>query len=109
MDIPAFDELKELARHDPESFERLRQELIDDCISRRPENNQRRLRARQFVIEKRRQLAGNSTKALLVIQAMMYDSAISLQQALADYQSPPVSAVPTNANVLPFQRPSQDR
>ena len=109
MDTPAFDEIKELARHDPEGFERLRQQLIDDFISRRPENNQRRLRARQFVIETRRQIAGNPVKALLVIQAMMYDSALGLQQTLADYQSPHVSAVPTNANVLPFQKHSQDR
>ena len=104
MDMPTFDELRDLAQRDPEGFERLRKELIDDFISRSRENHQRRLRGRQFVIEARRRVAGSPMKALLDIQGMMYDSVISLQQALVDHQRPPESAAPTSTRVLPFRR-----
>ena len=32
MGMPTFDELKDLAQRDPEGFESLRTELIEDCI-----------------------------------------------------------------------------
>ncbi|MDK8465378.1 DUF3135 domain-containing protein [Marinobacter sp. SS13-12] len=105
MDMPTFDELKELAQRDPEGFERLRAELIEDCIRRSSECNQRRLRGLQFVIEARRRVARNPMKALLDIQGMMYDSLISLQQALLDQQGRCASPLPKNARVLHFRPP----
>lgn len=106
MDMPTFDELKDLAQRDPEGFERLRAELIEDCIRRSSECNQRRLRGLQFVIEARRRVARNPMKALLDIQGMMYDSLIGLQQALLDQQGRYVSPLPKNARVLHFRPPA---
>lgn len=104
MDMPTFDELRDLVQRDPEGFEKLRAELIEDCIRRSSECNQRRLRGLQFVIESRRRVAGSPTKALLDIQAMMYDSLLGLQQALLGHQAPSEPPVPTNARILPFRR-----
>lgn len=101
MDMPTFDELKELAQQDPERFEIVRAALISECIRQSSERNQSRLRGLQFVIDARRRIAGSPMKALLDLQALMYDSLLALQQALLDQQP---RAVATNARVLPFRR-----
>lgn len=103
MDMPTFDELKELAQRDPEGFERLRAAAIEDCIRHSSECNQRRLRGLQFVIEARRRMAGSPMKALLDIQAMMYDSILGLQQALVAQRRPCAPMTPTSARVLRFR------
>jgi hypothetical protein len=105
MDMPTFDELMDLAHRDPEGFERLRTELIDDCIRCSSEHNQRRLQGRQFVIEARRQVSDSPMKALLNIQGMMYDSALGLQKALLGNPGAPKTSGPTRTRVLPFRRP----
>lgn len=104
MEMPKFDELRDLAERDPEGFEKLRSELIEDCIRRSSGRNQRRLRGLQFVIEARRLVADNPMKALLEIQAMMHDSFLSLQQALRAQQTPSQPLAPTGAQVLQFRR-----
>ncbi len=111
MDMPTFDELKDLAKRDPEGFERLRTELIEDCIRRSSARNQRRLKGLQFVIEARRLVADNPMKALLDIQAMMHDSFLRLQQALLAEQQrtsqsskPSEPKVPTGGRILQFRR-----
>lgn len=103
MDIPTFDELKDLAQRDPAAFERLRTEIIEDCICRSSECNQRRLRGLQFVIEARRRVAGSPMKALLDIQAMMHDSFRGLQQALLVQQRPCEPPAEANSRVLHFR------
>lgn len=108
MDMPTFDELKDLAKRDPEGFERLRTELIEDCICRSSARNQRRLKGLQFVIEARRLVADNPMKALLDIQAMMHDSFLRLQQALLAGQQrtsqPKEPKEPTGGRILQFRR-----
>lgn len=104
MDMPTFDELRDLAQRDPEGFEVLRAKLIHDCISQSSRSNQRRLRGMQFVIEARRRVAGSPMKALLDIQAMMYDSFLDLQQALLAQQSSSEPSVATSARILEFRR-----
>lgn len=104
MDKPTFDELKDLAQHDPEGFEKLRTQLIEDCIQQSSARNQRRLKGLQFVIEARRRVADNPLKSLLDIQAMMHESFLSLQQALRDYQRPAEPTAPISGQVLPFRR-----
>jgi hypothetical protein len=104
MDMPTFNELRDLAQRNPEGFERFRAELIEDCIRQSSERNQRRLRGLQFVIDARRRVAGSPMKALLDIQAMMHDSLLSLQQALLAQQRPCRPVAPTPAQVLDFRR-----
>lgn len=105
MDMPTFDELRDRAEHDPEGFEALRAELIDDCIRRSAARNQRRLRGLQFVIDARRRIAGNPMKALMDIQAMMHESVLDLKRALLFQQDPRVSLAPTSGEVLYFEKP----
>ncbi|SFR42306.1 Protein of unknown function [Marinobacter daqiaonensis] len=104
MDRPTFDELMDLAQRDPEGFEVLRTELIEDCIRRSSGRNQRRLRGLQFVIDGRRQVARTPTRALLDIQAMMHDSLLGLQQTLLGQPRTSRPSVPTSASILPFRR-----
>lgn len=104
METPTFDELRELFQRDPEGFEKLRTELIEDCICQSSGGNQRRLRGLQFVIEARRRVAGSPMKALLDIQAMMYDSFLGLHQALSVRKTATVPATLTSARILRFRR-----
>jgi hypothetical protein len=104
MGMPTFDELKDLAQRDPEGFESLRTELIEDCIRRSSGRNQRRLRGLQFVVEAQRRAAGSPMKALLDIQGMMYDSFLSLQEALRFQKRPSEPSSPKSTRVLPFRR-----
>lgn len=104
MDMPTFDELKDLAKRDPKGFERLRTELIEDCIGHSSPSNQRRLKGLQFMIEARRLVASNPMKSLLAIQSMMHESLSRLQQALLAHQLPDEPAVPTSGRILPFRR-----
>lgn len=104
MDMPTFDELRDLAQRDPEGFEVLRAELIDACICRSSRSNQHRLRGIQFVIDARRRVAGSPMKALLDIQAMMYDSFLELQQAVLVQQPPDEPPASASARILPFRR-----
>ncbi|XKH01025.1 DUF3135 domain-containing protein [Marinobacter nauticus] len=105
MDMPTFDELRELAQRDPTGFEVLRAELIEDFIQRSPEPSQRRLRGLQFVIDARRRTAGSPMKAMMLIQTMMYESLYSLQQALLCQPVPTAPSTGTSSRVLPFRRP----
>ena len=104
MEMPTFDELRDLAQRDSQGFESLRAELIEDCIHRSSKHSQRRLRGLQFEIEARRRAAGNPMKALLVIQGMMHDSFISLRQALLTQPPRSEPPAPTGGKVLNFQR-----
>lgn len=102
--MPTFDELKDLAQHDPECFEQLRVKLIEDSICHSPKRLQRRLRGLQFTIEARRRVASNPIKVLLDIQGMMYDSLLGLQQVLCRKKDPSESAVRTKTCALSFRR-----
>lgn len=104
MDRPTFDELRDLFQRDPEGFEALRAQLIEDCICRSSRSNHRRLRGMQFVIDARRRSARSPMKALLDLQAMMYDSLQNLKQALLAHWSPFEPSVPTSARILEFRR-----
>lgn len=104
MDRPTFDELKDLAQHNPEGFEQLRIRLISDCIRRSSRHNQRRLRGLQFVIEARRRVAASPMRALLEIQAMMHESFLNLQQALRCQQTPCGPATVSSGRILQFRR-----
>ncbi|MGM0571757.1 DUF3135 domain-containing protein [Marinobacter sp.] len=107
MDMPTFERLRTLAERDPAGFETLRSELIEDCISQSSPCHQSRLRGLQFVIDARRRVAGSPVKALVEIQAMMYDSFLELRLALRGQRRPAVLASQGRAKVLALRRPSR--
>lgn len=104
MDMPTFDELMNLGQRDPDGFEVLRAELVEECIRSGTSRNQRRLRGFQFKIDAKRQMAASPMKALLDIQGMMYDSLLSLQQSLLAEGAPSKQCASTGGRVLLFRR-----
>jgi hypothetical protein len=69
-----FDTAMELARSDPEAFERYRRAVIEALIARAPERNRQHLRRLQWRIDQERQRASNPTAAFLKLYRMMWDS-----------------------------------
>ena len=69
-----FDEAMQLARTDPEIFERYRQYVIDTLIARAPERNQEHLRRLQWRIDQERERASNPVAACVKLYEMMWES-----------------------------------
>jgi hypothetical protein len=111
VQLPPFDELKNLADHDPDALEALRQRLIEKTINNANEDFRRRLRGLQFQIDMERQRASNPLSACLRMSRMMHERLHSMVESLnladsteaiplADHTAMPVH-VPGN-NVIPF-------
>jgi hypothetical protein len=69
-----FDAAMELARTDPEAFEKYRQDVIEALIARAPERNRQHLRCLQWRIDQERKRAPNPTAACVKLYRMMWDS-----------------------------------
>lgn len=110
-----FDDWAELARVDPEAFERRRREVIDAFIESAPERNREHLRCLQWRIDMERRRASNPVSACYRIYRMMWDSFAgerglmsALQEAgrLCNGDTPQGIA---NAEVLEFKAVSAER
>lgn len=82
MKLPSHDVLAQLARDDPQAFDALRQELIENRINRAPERLQHRLRVLQFRVDGIRRLAGSPLGATLKIQALMWNYFLKMNEKL---------------------------
>lgn len=69
-----FDEAMELARTDPEAFEKYRQDVIEALIARAPERNRQHLRRLQWRIDQVRKRSSNPIAACVKLYRMMWDS-----------------------------------
>jgi len=69
-----FDFWKQLAKNDPEAFEALRREKIEQLIAQAPKPQRRRLQGLQWQIDQTRKLAGGPMASCLAISNMMWDS-----------------------------------
>lgn len=103
-----FAEYAEIARTDPQGFERLRQRMIDELIEQAPAARQPRLRGLQFQIDMTRRRAKTPYAACVGISRMMWDAfdgqlRPALQQILTGEanESEP-DAVFESAQVIPF-------
>lgn len=74
LTILDFDAAVELARKDPEAFERFRLDAIEALISKAPERTQLHLRRLQWRIEQVRKRSPNPTAACVKIHEMMWNS-----------------------------------
>jgi hypothetical protein len=103
-----FDKLKRLAETNPELFETLRADLIEQAITLAPRRSQRRLRGTQFKIDSERRLAKNPVGACVRISRLMWESLGSLQDALeslnSDQPQPAYCPVPAKVISLPTVR-----
>ena len=68
-----FDRWARIARDDPQRFEQLRQEAIDEVINSASAPNQARLRGLQFQVDARRRVAGSALGSCIQISSMMLD------------------------------------
>ncbi len=69
-----FDLWSKLASTDPESFERKRQDMLEEFFAQIPQQRQHRLRGLQFRIDMERRRAKSPMGACIKISAMMWDS-----------------------------------
>lgn len=108
--LPEFDQLREMAQHDPEGLERLRVQLCDQLIQSAPEAYRRKLRGLQFRVDMERRRAKTPMAACIAISGMMHDSFDRLRQVLNEAVSNAASTTgsqadaATAAKVLPFRR-----
>ena len=71
-----FDEWRDLAERDPETFETMRQAAIEAVIEAAPLRNQERLRRLQWRIDQERRLAGSPLGACMRLSRMMWKSVL---------------------------------
>lgn len=105
-------EWQELARTNPEEFERRRLALIEDVIASAPPDIQRRLRGLQFKVDVERGRATNPLSATLRISRMMWESFADLREQLnqlstGNYTAPRESSR-TDAKIIPLKKPAAD-
>ena len=104
---PDHETLSLLARENPEAFENLRQQLVDELIGRAPDLLKRRLLGLQFRIDVVRRRSKNPLGATVKIYHMMWDSFLNLHNELTTFHDP-VRVTQGNAQVLNF-RPRKHR
>ncbi|MCY0966825.1 DUF3135 domain-containing protein [Parathalassolituus penaei] len=104
MQLPSFDELKKLAASNPEQLEKLRAQLIEDTISKAPEQYQRRLRGLQFQIDMERRRARTPMASCIRISKMMHDHLHQLRTTVltanGDIAAEPAPAAQDNSVIL---------
>ena len=69
-----FDSMMEMAKDDPEGFERLRRQMVNEVIEDAPESSRRRLVGLQWRVDQERRLAKSPMGACIRISNMMWDS-----------------------------------
>ena len=107
-----FDAWAELARKDPEAFERLRADTIEAWLQQAPTHRQQRLRRLQWRIDGAREQADNPMAACIRLSQVMWDSVLgpggllenleALRGHLSARQQPTVTS--RRARVLEFPR-----
>ena len=80
--LPDFDTLQTMAKHNPEGLEQLRQRLVSDLIASAAPEQRRRLHGLQFQIDMERRRAPNPMAACIRLSTLMRDSLLRMQQAL---------------------------
>lgn len=82
--LPSFDHLKKLYDCEPEAFEELRAELVQNCIDSAPKDRRHRLQGLQFHIDARRSMAKTPMDSCITISKMMHEKFWGLHDSLED-------------------------
>lgn len=80
--LPDFDTLLEMAKHDPQALEQLRQDKSEQLIQQASEDSQRRLRGLLFQIDAQRNLHGCAMGACIKLSNMMQDTFARLPEVM---------------------------
>lgn len=109
-ELPDFDVLVDMARHNPQALEDLRKRLTDAVIEQQPDHvKQQRLRGLAFQIDMERQRARTPMAATIKLSEMMCWKLAELNRCflrpeeVLDDIIPEAS--PLKANVIPLKRP----
>ena len=101
-----FDTLKELNDKDPDAFEEMGKQLIEDFITSfdHSEEDQKRLRAVQWKIDRELEKHKNPTARYNCMVEMLYEQMAKFQEALGMVGISDVTQLPEKATVLEFKR-----
>ena len=105
-----FEQLRKLASQDPEGFEAMRREMIEELIDRASERCRRRLRGLQWQIDQVRVHSSSPMAACVSLSNMMWES-FAGEEGLVDTlnrRHDSGDSAPVKAKVVPFpHRPKQ--
>lgn len=104
-----FDHWCKVAREEPEKFEVMRRQMIDDLIAQAPSHLKPQITGLQWQVDRIRQQAGNPMAACVRISRKMWANVLGKNGLLKALQEPKellnsLKNAPT-AKVLPFERP----
>jgi len=102
-----FEQWSRMARQDPEGFEALRLEMIEEVIEAASGRCQRRLRGLQWQIDQMRERSANPMAACIALSKMMWEAFAGedgLVQTL-NREAPLERPVVSGAKILPFPPP----
>jgi hypothetical protein len=111
--LPAFDELVDMARNDPQGLETLRRSLTDAVITAASsEATRRRLQGLQFLVDMERRRATTPLAATIRISEMMCRSLAELRRCMVESlhapppgqtaEAGPVESADGPADVIPL-------
>ena len=108
-----FDQWSQLAQHEPEKFEVMRQQMIDELIAQAPTHLKQRMNGLQWQVDQIRKQANNPMAACLQISQKMWANVLGDNGLLKVLQEPKellktLENAPT-AKVLTFERPKSSK
>ena len=108
-----FDLWSQLARQEPEKFEAMRQQMIDELIAQAPLHLKQRMTGLQWQVDQIRKQANNPMAACLQISQKMWANVLGDNGLLKVLQEPKeilktLENAPT-AKVLTFERPKSSK
>lgn len=83
-----FETWAEIAKTDPERFEEMRQQLINDLFDQAPDHIRQRLEKQQWQIDQIRRQAGNPLAACIQISQKMWNSVYGEKGLLTALEEP---------------------
>ncbi|PXW88923.1 uncharacterized protein DUF3135 [Nitrosomonas sp. Nm84] len=83
-----FDVWSQMAQQDPEKFEAMRQQLINDLIAQAPLHLKQRMTGLQWQVDQVRKQASNPMAACLQISQRMWDNVVGEKGLLNALQEP---------------------
>ncbi len=83
-----FDTWSAMAQQNPEKFEAMRQQLIDDLIAKTPAHLRQRMIGLQWQIDQMRRQAANPLAACIQISNLMWDSVLGEKGLLNALREP---------------------
>lgn len=108
-----FDQWSKIAQLEPEKFEAMRQQMIDELIAQAPDHLKPRMAGLQWQVDQIRNQAGNPMAACVQLSQKMWAHVLSENGLLNMLKQPRkiLTAMenPATAKVLSFERPKTDK